>query len=92
MFQHQFSLSPEAADQAGGLPAFAAGPSLTASTAYGGESVPTGKRHRASSPRPQCSREAAASFTPPPDRLGRGRAVDLLPGATVGFLNPAQLK
>lgn len=64
MFQHQFPLSPEAAGQTGGLPAFAAGPSLTASTAHGGEAVPTGKRHRASSPRPQCSREAAASFTP----------------------------
>ena len=54
MFQHQFPLLAEAAGQAGGSPAFSAGPSLAAPTAHGGEAVPTGqplprqgKRYRA---------------------------------------------
>jgi hypothetical protein len=94
MFQHQFPLLPEAAGQAGGSPAFSAGPSLAAPTAHGGEAVPTGqplprqgKRHRACSPRRPCSREAAASFTPILTVLAGAMQWIYCPAPRVGFPN-----
>jgi hypothetical protein len=62
-----------------------------------GHSVhPTASSYREAAPDPFTTRAALIGsrreLHPLPDDLGRGRAVDLLPCATVGFLNPAQLK
>jgi hypothetical protein len=70
MLQNDFPFSAEAG-RACGSPAVAAGASLTRPAPRGGEAVPAGQplpigrsRREGRSPRAQCPREAAASFTP----------------------------